>query len=182
MNTPKTVRTIQHARNGGCCEDSECGPGVRNKYFIGKRLTPDSFSVEQQYSLDRRHLLNRAIHGWGVVYGYGVERSPSGEKLEITAGLALDECGRELLHSATSLKINDDLLILDDGYKNIKPEDRDKTFDEAGEDARWMLSVHYAERSVGAVNVDDSCYCDHQKWDSTCETGRFSLRKVSREE
>jgi hypothetical protein len=60
-----------------CCIDAPCDSGLRNQYFEGKRLTADSFRVEQSYLLERRRLLNRAIHGWGVVYGYGLKPAPA---------------------------------------------------------------------------------------------------------
>src|SRR4029079_3907982 len=59
----------------GCCPDDECGicgGSLKNNYYAGKRLTPDTFRVEQRYHVERRRLLNRAIHGWGVVYGYPI--------------------------------------------------------------------------------------------------------------
>ena len=46
-----------------CCSDAACDSGLRNNYFEGKRLTADAFRVEQDYLIDRRRLLNRAIHG-----------------------------------------------------------------------------------------------------------------------
>jgi hypothetical protein len=60
-------------KNTECCADGPCDSGLRNQYFEGKRLTADSFRVEQNYLLERRRLLNRTIHGWGVVYGYAMK-------------------------------------------------------------------------------------------------------------
>src|SRR5829696_6003532 len=110
----KTTKT--HKTGGGkaeCCADLKCETGLRNKYFEGKRLTADSFRIEQKYAIERRRLLNRAIHGWGVVYGYGIDLQkpqdanadtpPCG--LKITAGLALDQCGRELLETGSAIKL-----------------------------------------------------------------------------
>ena len=72
-----------------CCSDGPCDSGLRNHYYEGKRLTADSFRVEQSYLAERRHLLNRAIHGWGVVFGYALKHSAT--ELDIQPGLALDE-------------------------------------------------------------------------------------------
>src|SRR5687767_6633198 len=88
-----------------CCADADCGSGLRNNYFDGKKLTPDTFRLQHRYLEERRRLLNRAIHGWGVVYGYRIAVDPPGEeprarvsrRLVIGAGLALDKCGRELV-------------------------------------------------------------------------------------
>ena len=51
----------------GCCTDHDSESGCRNNYFDGKRLTTDSFRIEQRYFLDRGRLINRAVLGWGVV-------------------------------------------------------------------------------------------------------------------
>src|SRR5215510_6350362 len=100
-----------------CCTDAPCDSGLRNNYFEGKRLTADSFRVEQSYLVERRHLLNRAIHGWGVVYGFGLTAVPPDDptkrfarRLKIGAGLALDKCGRELLQAEKSIKVDDALI------------------------------------------------------------------------
>lgn len=97
MYTPETHSPMPKARSPRreCCTEPACESGLRNNYFDGKRLTTDSFRVEQRYLLGRRQLLNRAIHGWGVVYGYPITVAEAGW-MSIGAGLALDECGREL--------------------------------------------------------------------------------------
>src|SRR5262245_2478672 len=91
---------------GGCCNDQHCDSGRRNRYYPNKRITPDTYEVEQDYQLQRRRLLNRAIHGWGVVYGFclGVGDADrcgdDGERqLAVGSGLALDPCGRELVQA-----------------------------------------------------------------------------------
>ena len=180
MNSPNTNRTAQHTKSE-CCTESKCESGVRNNYFEGKRLTADSFRVEQSYLVERRHLLNRAIYGWGVVYGYGITAAPPDDpqhsfagRLKIRAGLALDKCGRELLQTDKSIKVDDELIVLDDEFRR-----KDHTvFSDAGPQACWLLSVHYAEQYSGPVTVQDSCHCEHREWDHTCETVRYSLRRI----
>src|SRR5258705_13070904 len=112
MNDPTTNKNTlpTSSAKGECCTDLKCESAIRNNYFDGKRLTTDWFSVEQTYALERRHLLNRAIPGWGVVYGYDVtsanspaQKGGSGQ-LKIGAGLALDTCGRELLETGTTIE------------------------------------------------------------------------------
>src|SRR5260370_33515930 len=66
-SSPTTTSRVEN-----CCEDPNCGAGLRNQYFDGKRLTPASFRFEQAYGIEHRRLLNRAIHGWGLVYGYAI--------------------------------------------------------------------------------------------------------------
>jgi hypothetical protein len=169
-------------KHNECCTE-QCGSGLRNNYFEGKRITPDSFRVEQKYLLERRRLLNRAIHGWGVVYGYELKNGvPAGldgpRRLGIGAGLALDECGRELLHTDKHVELND-IIVLDENEDRIGPDDAFLQREPPPGLECWLLSVHYAERPVGLVKVKDPCECDYDEWDHTCETVRFSLRRIS---
>jgi hypothetical protein len=174
--------TKTHQTGGGkaeCCADLKCETGLRNKYFEGKRLTADSFRLEQKYLIERRRLLNRAIHGWGVVYGYGIElqtpqngngaNAPCG--LKVSAGLALDQCGRELLETGRAIKLSD-LIIFDEDGKRVDLEDAE--FD----GGCWLLSVHYAEQDTGSIVVEDSCRCKYREYDHTCESVRYSITPV----
>ena len=179
-SSTKTTKTHQTggSRKAECCTDLKCETGLRNRYFQGKRLTADSFRVEQDYLIERRRLLNRAIHGWGVVYGFGVvshtpkegcDDVPSGS-LDVSAGLALDKCGRELLETGRALKF-DDLIVFDRDGKRIDPS-------ELPEGECWLLSVHYAEQDSGSVTIEDSCRCKYREWDHTCETVRYSIKPI----
>jgi hypothetical protein len=172
--------TKTHQSGGGkaeCCADLKCETGLRNKYFEGKRLTADSFRLEQKYLIERRRLLNRAIHGWGVVYGYGItlHTPPDGYGencgLKVNAGLALDRCGRELLETGRGLKLSD-LIIFDKDGKRIDLADA-----EFGSGC-WLLSVHYAEQDTGSIVVEDSCRCKYREWDHVCESVRYSIKPI----
>lgn len=164
-----------------CCTDTKCESGIRNNYFEGKRLTPDSFRVEQRYQLERRRLLNRAIHGWGVVYGYGVKSTPANERSNETAsgrltigpGLALDECGRELLQTEMIEQALDQIIMLDGKDTLIPPSQ-----DENTKAVCCLLSVHYAEQAIGPVSINDPCSCERNEWEHVCETVRYSLRPI----
>jgi hypothetical protein len=146
-------QTQSRKRQAGCCPGDECcaGVGLRNNYYEGKRLTPDTFRVEQRYHLERRRLLNRAIHGWGVVYGYPIavetrqqrmastrerpRRDPCDRsddeprelgdaetrRLKIEDGLALDVCGRELVQVGCTTLGLDDVLVVDDRGRRLDP-------------------------------------------------------------
>ncbi len=167
-----------------CCTEPKCETGLRNNYFEGKRLTADSFRVEQEYLLQRRWLLNRAVHGWGVVYGYRITSSADG-RLTIGPGLAFDKPGRELIQvEHTDLELND-LLVLDEKSRPIDLDQALAAVRPIGVrpgpvPARtcWLLSVHYAERNEGPQDVNDPCACEHREWDRTCETVRYSLRNA----
>ena len=70
----------------------------RNKYFYGKLLSVRDFETEQFYMNGKRHLLNRLIHGSGVVCGLRVEKVENdNQAVRITPGVALDSWGREIL-------------------------------------------------------------------------------------
>lgn len=180
----------------GCCADEHCNSGRRNRYFPRKQITADTYQVEQTFQQQRRHLLNRAIHGWGVVYGFALKLDgdscgDAGEKhLEIGEGLALDACGRELIwvgtHCTEPLRVAiDDLLALDPSGKLIREpggscrsKDDPSPWDGANEKTCWLLRVHYAERLIAPVAIKDPCQCDQHEWDQVCETVRFSLQRI----
>lgn len=192
MDTHTTDRTPPQARavRPDCCADEKCSSGSRNNYFLGKRLTPDTFRAEQKYLVERRHLLNRAIHGWGVVYGFPVAmQAPdvccTGAELgylEIGEGLALDRIGRELVQTEY-IKLKLESVTLLDG-KNV-PIRADSCNGESwttklNPDAKdcWLLKVHYAEQSTGPVMLKDSCNYERKEWDQVCETVRYTLKRV----
>lgn len=173
-----------------CCDDSECKCGLRNNFFEGKRLTPEMFRIEQRYAVERRRLLNRAVHGWGVVYGYGIKsidadgQQGKARSLAVAAGLALDERGRELLQVKQRELDLDELILLDKQHRPLAGEDRKKAVAAAMDNAKdprsacWLLRVHYAERPIDPVSIPESCHCDHDEWDRTCETVRYSLQLI----
>ncbi|WP_457102155.1 hypothetical protein, partial [Microbacterium sp. P5_E9] len=166
-----------------CCVEGGCDSGLRNNYFVGKRLTPDAFRTEQYYLNERRRLLNRALHGWGVVYGFAVDVAPvnacltesvSG-RLRIRPGFALDQHGRELLQIDEVTLAFADVIKVNALGAQI---DRDSTDAANYGEGYWLLSVHYAEQAIAPVSIQGSCSCDRQEWDSICETVRYSLRRI----
>ncbi|NBD22290.1 hypothetical protein [Paenibacillus glycinis] len=68
----------------------------RNHYFYGKLLTSRDFKEEQTYFNQKRYLLNRLIHGHGIVWGLKVQ-GVDDHVLEVGSGVALDEIGREIV-------------------------------------------------------------------------------------
>lgn len=71
----------------------------RNRYYYGKLLLSEDLQDEQAYFLEKHRLLNRFLHGPGVVCGLLVvptdPASPDAVVLE--PGLALDATGREII-------------------------------------------------------------------------------------
>jgi hypothetical protein len=142
------------------------------------------FRVEQEYQLERRRLLNRTVHGWGVVSGYSVSAASQVDddargQLQIGAGLALDQCGKELVQTRSRTIAVKDVLLFDDDGKRIEQPPEGSYRPRGQDDANptcWLLSVHYAERAAGPTTVNDPCSCKHTEWDRICETVHFSLR------
>lgn len=89
------------------CEICEIPYFERNNYFYGKLMTVRDFFDEQCYFNEKRWLINRAVHGWGVVCGLDVKRKlidpedPNKgydkKRVVVTPGLAIDCSGREIL-------------------------------------------------------------------------------------
>jgi hypothetical protein len=68
----------------------------RNNYFFGKLMTVDDFQAEQKYLVNKHRLINRLIHGAGIVCGLNVNIIDS-KSILIEQGVALDCCGREII-------------------------------------------------------------------------------------
>lgn len=187
MKGSRTPHKAPAREKNECCADPACTSGLKNNYFEGKRLTLDSFQVEQRYLVGRRHLLNRAIHGWGVVYGYPVGMSAG---LSVGPGLALDSCGRELLQTGKTCLSLETVIWLDEHGDPIPRPRPPASGAELGthhlhdepdpERVRkcWLLSVHYAEQDLGPLKVKDPCTCDRTEWEHLCETVRYSLTEI----
>src|SRR5437868_2182972 len=88
-----------------------CSPSERNRYFRDKRLTVADLTLEQDYLIGRRRLINRAMLGCGVVEGLSVTATEHGAR--VGPGLALDRRGRELVAcDAVDLAAPGDVLWL----------------------------------------------------------------------
>lgn len=128
---------------------SEQKPFERLRFFAGRILTAADFSLEQNYFRGKTKLHNRALHGFGIVSGLKVTIESS--KVVVTAGLALDCEGNEL-------------VVATDGSL-------------AGPPASWQtayVNLHYVEQELkdGAANeatiIQESSVlqCDQQNFNS----------------
>jgi hypothetical protein len=139
--------------------------GLKNHYYLNKRMTPAAFETEQEFHVRRRRMINRAIHGWGIVHGFASDKTlTAAGQLNIGAGFALDEYGRELVQVSPRLLAVSDIWTKEqiDEYKDDPKQ-------------RWLLSVHYAERHEQPITVSDPCHCERKEWEYTRETVRYSL-------
>ncbi|NPV90553.1 MAG: hypothetical protein HPY50_07270 [Firmicutes bacterium] len=71
-------------------------PFERNRFFYGKLLTVRDFDSEQKYFNDKRRLINRLLHGSGVVCGLQVVAVDE-KTISVEAGVAIDYAGREIV-------------------------------------------------------------------------------------
>ena len=70
----------------------------RARYFHGMLMTDRDFREEQIYHNEKRKLLNRMLHGWGVVCGLEVKPTdPASQCVVVDPGLAIDCHGNEIL-------------------------------------------------------------------------------------
>lgn len=80
---------------GGACCDLVCFE--RPNYFCGHLLTDTDLSKEQQYTIEKHKLYNRALHGWGVVCGLRLTCDSQCGGIIIDDGYAIDDCGNDLV-------------------------------------------------------------------------------------
>jgi len=86
----------------------------RNRYFFGKPMTVHDFETEQQYGIAKSRLLNRLIHGTGILCGMqvGLPKIADGRfTVEISEGAALDCCGNLIVANRTeTVEVKGDLV------------------------------------------------------------------------
>ena len=133
-------------------------PFERNRYFYGKLLTVRDFEVEQRYHCTKRALLNRLIHGAGVVCGLGVTASDE-STLMIESGMALDYQGREI-------------LVPDPLFRKLQMLEGQETLS-GRQDA--YLCLAYSEEDVEPVNATGAEVGDQRQFDLTREGYRLFL-------
>lgn len=139
----------------------------RVRYFHGMLLTERDFQEEQIYHQEKRRLLNRMLHGWGVVCGLGVKPTkPDSSKVVITSGMALDCLGNEIVvcnDFEVDLKKLPDLCP-DTGAK------RDPCAERETQDCKYYIGIKYTEVPTDPVAVylpGGSCE------EKTCEYSRI---------
>jgi hypothetical protein len=92
--------------------------------------------------------------------------------LNIGAGFGLDACGREaVLAAPVALTAENTFLLV-----NVDNLWCPRRIDAELNPGRYMLSVHYAERTAGATVPSSFCCCGDEEWTHLCETVLFSLR------
>jgi hypothetical protein len=77
-------------------------PDLRVNYAYGMVLGLDEFLQEQLHRLDKDYLHQRALHGYGAVYGLQVTTEPTSDgspdfTVTVAPGMAIDQHGREVV-------------------------------------------------------------------------------------
>jgi len=112
-------------------------PFERNKYYYGKLLSVEDFTAEQKYVNDKRRIINRLIHGIGVVSGLNVV-CVDDRTISVDSGLAFDNTGREVVVDVPVIK----KLDLINGYENA-----------CGEGGAYVyLCLEYNESETGEAH------------------------------
>ncbi len=123
-------------------KNTQLYPFERNNYFYGKLLSVEDFNSEQKYMDDKRRLINRLVHGIGVVCGLNVVRVDD-MTVSVESGLALDTTGREIVLDKPVTK----KLSMLSGFD---------TAINSGSNAYVYLCLEYSEGANGAVHHLDS--------------------------
>lgn len=115
---------------------------IRNNFFAGKLLTVADLELEQNYFRSKLRLHNRALHGFGIVSGLEVGVSPRRNELLVSAGLALDCAGNEI----------------------VVPEPLAQPLPSPKSESSIFLTIHYHEIKTDPTPVpggDDECQYAH---------------------
>lgn len=67
------------------------------RYFHGMLMTDRDFREEQIYHNEKRKLLNKMLHGWGVVCGLSLSGKAGESIITISPGMGLDCHGNEIV-------------------------------------------------------------------------------------
>jgi len=150
-------------------DKSECGYNEfrRLRYFHGMLLDDKDFREEQQYHANKRRLLNRMLHGSGVVCGLELRGKKGKKSIQVTPGLALDCSGNEIW-VPKDLKI--DLTTLLPPKNQLKGGPDCRPVDEKDPLKTYYIGIRYDEKPTSPVSVYlPSGDCEER----TCENSRW---------
>jgi hypothetical protein len=138
---------------------TELSPARRNRYYYGKLMDVLHFTMEQRYVLSKEWLYNRAVLGPGVVCGLGVaaQSTSAGNGVVVSAGLAIDGWGREII-------VPDDVTLLP---LQLTDQCGQPSATTGPLPANVMVQLCYTEceTDFGPTLVSDGCGC------GDCEAG-----------
>lgn len=162
---------MQEADSRECTTPDNRKIGRRNRFFRRKQMGVEEFRLEQRYFIERRHLINRTVIGWGVVGGFHLPSEPP--LARVGPGFALDRHGREVVLVDETALAPANLMLLARVDNCWRPEDLGRC-----KPGRYVLAVHYAERWMDDANVGGPCGCERPEKCFVCETAVFSIRPL----
>lgn len=137
-------------------------PFERNRYFYGKLLSVDDFETEQRYMNNKRRMINRFLHGTGVVCGMNTVLVED-KMISVEMGLALDFAGREIVIDSPVIK----KLSMIEGYETLEEDDR-----------YAYLCIEYGEKekeNVHSIAASGSADENHVEYNKYAEGYRMFL-------
>jgi Quinohemoprotein amine dehydrogenase, alpha subunit domain III len=164
------------------CLDSICDHDVaeRPRYYARQLITADDLTLEQEYFRSKLRTHNRLLHGWGVICGAEVCRTPQAEKKEdyqywkvlVRPGYALDCCGNEIYIDCckvVDLRTRGTTGVTGDPCVDVVDPWCSEVFDRC-DSGRLYIAVRYKQMAMRPVRVQPvGCGCD----DSRCENSRW---------
>jgi hypothetical protein len=130
---------------GGVCEHNRM---KRPRYFHGMLLDERDFLAEQAYHAAKRRMLNRMLHGWGVVCGLELEWQRGKRWVRIMPGMALDCFGNEIWVAEPYEADLSRLLTVAPARTREPCSDQD-----GGVTTDWYLCLRYHETNSDPVPV-----------------------------
>ena len=148
-------------------------PLLRPRYFPRQMVTPDDLTQGLNYARERIRRHNRALHGWGVVYGAEVRQmliDGQPRKLQVLPGLVITPQGDEIeITSSQTIDPSGDLFPSppngeEDPWYSSVAVDRH-------ENPTLHLAVRYVDELASPVRVPPvDCGCN----DRPCEYSRIA--------
>ena len=118
-------------------KNTQLYPFERNNYYYGMLLSVENFNAEQKYLNDKRRLINRLVHGSGVVSGMNIVAIDE-QTISLESGLAFDSTGREIVVANPVTK----KLSMINGYDSAMS---------SGSNAYVYLCIEYSENEKGQM-------------------------------
>jgi hypothetical protein len=125
----------------------------RARYFDGELMNKPIFDAEQLYHNEKRKLLNRMLHGWGVVCGLKIRQTDTkSSSIIIESGLALDCAGNEIfVCEPYTLNVAELVSSCTNSEKQSSsdecPDEEDK------EENKWYVVIRYKEVPADPVPI-----------------------------
>jgi hypothetical protein len=122
------------------------------RYFHGMLMTERDFQDEQKYHIEKRKLVNRMLHGFGVVCGLQIKPTPSASStIIISRGLALDCYGNEIfVNKEYSLNL-ENILTPEPVPAAKKAICKEETA--SGDKDKLYIIIRYNERDTDQVPI-----------------------------